>query len=68
MMIGLAASIAIVVFLVCIVFIVYALRSRAARSHISILSLIIPIGKGLRWTTPKIIVSQPRSLRPAELR
>ncbi len=40
-MIGLAASIAIVVFLVCIVFIVYALRSRAARSHISILSLII---------------------------
>ena len=34
MMIGLAASIAIVVFLVCIVFIVYALRSRAARSHI----------------------------------
>ena len=30
MMIGLAASIAIVVFLVCIVFIVYALRSRAA--------------------------------------
>ena len=38
MMIGLAASIAIVVFLVCIVFIVYALRSRAARSHISILS------------------------------
>ena len=27
-----------------------------------------PIGKGLRWTTPKIIVSQPRSLRPAELR
>ena len=85
MMIGLAASIAIVVFLVCIVFIVYALRSRAARSHTSILSLIIllligsslgvyasvgrfPIGKRLRWTTPKIIVSQPRSLRPAEMR
>lgn len=41
MMIGLAASIALVVFLVCIVFVVYALRNRAARSHISILSLII---------------------------
>lgn len=27
-----------------------------------------PIGKAPKWTTLKIIVSQPRSLRPAELR
>ena len=40
-MFGLAASIAFVVCLVCIAFGVYALRSRAARSHISILSLIV---------------------------